>query len=39
MSIIEKDDRERAIEVLCETYPKAFFSKPRLRRPLKHGIV
>jgi hypothetical protein len=39
MTIIERDDRERAIEVLCETYPKAFFANPRLRRPLADGIL
>jgi sRNA-binding protein len=37
--MIDRDDRERAIEVLCETYPKAFFANPKLRRPLKHDIV
>jgi ProQ/FINO family len=37
--LIDRDDRESAIEVLCETYPKTFFSNPRLRRPLKHGIL
>ena len=39
MPIIERDDRERALEVLYETYPKTFFSNPRLRRPLKHAIL
>ena len=39
MNIVERDDRERALEVLCETYPKAFFNNPRLRRPLKQGIL
>ena len=36
---IDRDDRERAVEVLCETYPKAFFANPRQRQPLKHGIL
>jgi hypothetical protein len=39
MNTFDRDDRERALEVLCETYPKAFFSNPRLRRPLKHDIL
>jgi sRNA-binding protein len=34
----DRDDRERALEALCDTYPKTFFSTPRQRRPLKHRI-
>jgi hypothetical protein len=37
--LMERDDRDRAIETLCELYPKAFFENPRLRRPLKHDIA
>jgi hypothetical protein len=36
---IDRDDRDRAIEVLCETNPRAFFANAKLRRPLKHDIV
>ena len=36
--LIDRDDRERAIEALCEAYPKAFFVEGRTRRPLKIGI-
>jgi hypothetical protein len=37
--LIDRDERDRAVEVLCEMYPKTFFSNPRQRRPLKHGIL
>ena len=36
---IERDDIERGVEALSETYPKAFFVNGRLRRPLKLGIA
>ena len=36
---IERDDIERGVEALSETYPKAFFVSGRLRRPLKLGIA
>jgi len=36
--LIDRDDRYRAIEALCEAYPKAFFSDGPMRRPLKIGI-
>ena len=36
--LIDRDDKERAVEALCEAYPKAFFSEGRTRRPLKVGI-
>jgi sRNA-binding protein len=36
---MERDDLERGVEALSETYPKAFFVNPRLRRPLKIGIA
>jgi sRNA-binding protein len=39
MNVMDRDDLDRAIEALCEMYPKAFFANPRLRRPLKHNIV
>jgi sRNA-binding protein len=32
-------DRDHAIEILCELYPKAFFLNPRQRKPLKHDII
>ena len=35
---MDRDDLDRAIEALCEAYPKTFFRDPRLRRPLKLGI-
>jgi sRNA-binding protein len=38
MLVSLRQERENAIEILCEEYPSAFFSDPRLRRPLKHGI-
>jgi sRNA-binding protein len=37
--LMERDDRDRAIEALSEMYPKAFFENPRQRRPLKHDIA
>ncbi len=33
-----RDDNERTVEILTETYPKTFFSDPRKRRPLKPTI-
>jgi hypothetical protein len=36
---IDRDERDRAVELLCEIYPKAFFANARLRRPLKHDIL
>jgi ProP effector len=36
--LIDRDDRDRAVDALCETYPKAFFAEGRTRRPLKIGI-
>jgi ProP effector len=39
MSVMDRDDLERAIEALCEAYPKTFFMNPRLRRPLKLNIA
>jgi sRNA-binding protein len=37
--VMERDDIERGVEVLSETYPKTFFTNGRLRRPLKVGIA
>jgi hypothetical protein len=39
MTLIERDDRERAVEALCETYPETFFLNGRQRRPLKSNIL
>ena len=39
MNTIDRDDLERAIEALCEAYPKTFFINARLRRPLKLNIA
>jgi len=36
--LIQRDDRERAVEALCEAYPKTFFAIGQTRRPLKIGI-
>jgi hypothetical protein len=36
--LMDRDDRERAIEALCEAYPKTFFADGRNRRPLKIRI-
>jgi len=36
--LMDRDDRERAIEALCEVYPKTFVAEGRNRRPLKIGI-
>jgi sRNA-binding protein len=36
---MERDDIERGVEALAETYPKTFFTNGRLRRPLKVGIA
>jgi hypothetical protein len=33
-----RKDRETAISVLCEEYPKTFFIDPKRRVPLKYGI-
>ena len=33
-----RKDREIAISALCEEYPKTFFTDPKRRVPLKHGI-
>jgi len=33
-----RQERENAVEILCEEYPRTFFSDPRRRVPLKHGI-
>jgi sRNA-binding protein len=38
MKFIERDDLDRAVEALTETYPKAFFVDARKRRPLKAHI-
>ena len=35
---MERDDLESAVQVLSETYPKAFFVNARQRRPLKEKI-
>jgi sRNA-binding protein len=34
-----RDESERALEALIETYPKTFFKSPPQRRPLKPNIV
>jgi hypothetical protein len=39
MNVIDRNDVERAIEALCDAYPKTFFINPRLRRPLKINIA
>jgi sRNA-binding protein len=39
MSVIDRDDLERAIEALYEAYPKTFSMNARLRRPLKLNIA
>ena len=39
MTPMDRDDLDRAVEALCEAYPKAFFDNPRQRRPLKHNIA
>jgi hypothetical protein len=39
MNGMDRDDIDRAIDVLCELYPKAFFKNARQRRPLKHTII
>jgi hypothetical protein len=39
MSVIDYDDYSRALDALCELYPRAFFVDPRMRRPLKYNIV
>jgi sRNA-binding protein len=35
---MSREDRERAVLALSQEYPKAFFSEPRKRVPLKCGI-
>ncbi len=34
----DRQDNERTIEILAETYPKTFFTEPRQRRPLSPNI-
>jgi hypothetical protein len=38
MTMLDRDDCERAVEALCEAYPKAFFAEGRTRKPLKINI-
>jgi sRNA-binding protein len=33
-----REERDRAVEILAQEFPRAFFANPRQRKPLKAGI-
>ena len=39
MRIFPREQIEEMIEYLAQMYPKAFFTQPNLKRPLKRNIV